>query len=190
MRPARWIAAAMVAVALLGAAACSDDEEGSTDDSTPAAVADPAEGGETTGPTAVDDGTFNPDPTVTIPVDPAAIPVPEVGQAALVIGGVDVPVELASCEVSPELGLDLSMNPPDAGEDNPAGFVLLTGTQPVAGSQALGTPGAALQMPGLPLVQPEGVLTIAQLDPPSGVVQFAYPVGETEAVEGYAAFSC
>ena len=67
----------------------------------------------------------------------------------------------------------------------------LTGAQPVAGTQALGTPGAALQLPGTaaPVLIEAGVLSM-QEDLTSGVVQFAYQASETDAIEGYAAFAC
>lgn len=186
----RYLAVALAAALLLGACG-GDDDTSSPDDSTPEpGTGEPA--GPTT-PPAADGGTgaVTPDPAVTIPADPAAIPIPEPGQAALVVGGQTVEVELNRCEVTPEIGLDLSLNPPGAGEDNPSGFVLLTGAQPVAGTQPLGTPGAALQLPGsaAPVLIEAGQLSMGE-DLTSGVVQFAYQVSETDAVEGYAAFAC
>lgn len=194
MRTHRWMAAALAATLLL--AACSSDDDGAgpddsaSDDSTPTSAAGAA-AGPTTAPTAGPDGAVTPDPAVTIPADPSAIPIPEPGQATLVVGGQDVAVELNRCEITPEIGLDLSLNPPDAGEDNPSGFVLLTGAQPVPGTQPLGTPGAALQLPGTaaPVLIEAGQLTMRE-DLTSGVVQFAYQASATDAIEGYAAFAC
>jgi hypothetical protein len=179
----------LVAALLVVAGACSDDDgsggttEDSTDDSTPAV--EPGDGG-ATGPT-VAPGDTTPTTELEIPDPP---PIPEPGQATLELGGEPIEVVLNRCEhnPNPEVGLDVTMNPPTASADNPAGLVLLVPTaQP--GPQLVDAVSAALQLEGDPSFLPlEGRLDLAE-DLLSGTLIFQVVRGE-EAIIGTAAFAC
>jgi hypothetical protein len=184
----RWAAVLLTAL-LVVAGACTDDEgsggttEDSTDDSTPAADAGE---GPATGPT-VAPGETTPTTALEIP-DPPPIPAP--GEATLELGGEPIEVVLNRCEYnpSPEVGLDVTMNPPTASAENPAGLVLIVPTaQP--GPQLVDAISAALQLEGdasfLPL---DGRLDLAD-DLLSGTLIFQVVRGE-EAIIGTAAFAC
>jgi len=182
-------AAVLLAALLVVAGGCSEDEgsggttEDSTDDSTP--TADAGEG-TATGPT-VAPGQTTPTTALEIP-DPPPIPAP--GEATLELGGEPIAVDLNVCEYnpSPEIGLDVTMNPPTASAENPAGLVLIVPTaQP--GPQLVDAISAALQLEGdasfLPL---DGRLDLAD-DLLSGTLIFQVVRGE-EAIIGTAAFAC
>ena len=189
-RTNQWVGALATALLLvLLGASCSDDEgssttEDSTDDST---LATDEGAGSSTGPTLAPGASTTPTTELEIP-DPPPIPAP--GEATLELGGEPIEVVLNRCEYNPnpEIGLDVSMNPPTASEDNPAGLVLIVPTaQP--GPQLVDALGAALQLEGdvsfLPL---DGRLDLAD-DLLSGTLIFQVVRGE-EAIIGTAAFAC
>lgn len=183
------IAPAIVALLLvLTAGACSDDETGSsTDDSTDDSA--PASGeGAAVGPTVAPGDA--PGTTPVEPEIPDPPPIPAPGEATLELDGEPIEVVLNRCEhnPNPDIGLDVSMNPPTASSDNPAGLVLIVPTaQP--GPQLVDALSAALQLEGeasfLPL---EGRLDLAD-DLLSGTLIFQVIRGE-QALIGTAAFAC
>jgi hypothetical protein len=177
---------AVVLVAGLALAACSDDDtaEG-PDDSTPSS--ETTASGDATGPTVAPGETV---PTSTPPEIPDAPPIPAEGEATLELDGAPIEVVLNRCEYNPaaEIGLDVTMNPPTASEDNPAGLVLLVpGAQ--AGPNLVDAVSAALQLEGDPsFLGLEGRLDLAE-DLLSGTLIFQVVRGE-EALIGTAAFNC
>jgi hypothetical protein len=180
--PVRLVAVLVVAV--LAVAGCSDDEsaDDGPDDSTPTTAE-----GEATGPTVGPGGTV----TTTAPPDiPDPPPIPVEGQATLELSGQPIEVVLNRCEYNPnaEVGLDVTMNPPTASEDNPAGLVLLV-PGAVAGPNLVDAISAALQLEGEPTFLPlEGRLDLAE-DLLSGTLIFQVVRGETAEI-GTAAFNC
>jgi hypothetical protein len=174
---------AVLVVAALAVAGCSDDEtsDGGTDDSTPTTAE-----GAATGPTVGPDGTVT-TTTIEIPDPP---PIPAEGQATLELDGQPIEVVLNRCEYNPnaEVGLDVTMNPPTASEDNPAGLVLLV-PGAVAGPNLVDAVSAALQLEGDPsFLGLDGRLDLAE-DLLSGTLIFQVIRGE-EALIGTAAFNC
>ncbi|OWY60056.1 hypothetical protein B7486_71260, partial [cyanobacterium TDX16] len=150
---------ALLLAAALALVGCSDDDDADgPDDSTPSSE---TTSGEATGPTVAPGETV---PTSTPPEIPDPPPIPAEGEATLELDGAPIEVVLNRCEYNPapEVGLDVTMNPPTASEDNPAGLVLLVpGAQ--AGPNLVDAVSAALQLEGdatfLPL---EGRLDLAE----------------------------
>lgn len=181
----RWGLLGLVLVLLLAVAACSSDdpgEEGTTDDSTPE-VAE----GEATGPTVAPGDAI---PAPELPEIPDPPPIPAAGEATLELAGEPIEVVLNRCEhnPNPEIGLDVTMNPPTASETNPAGLVLLVpDAQP--GLNLVDAISAALQLEGDPTFLPlDGRLDLAD-DLLSGTLVFGVQRGD-ELLVGTAAFSC
>jgi hypothetical protein len=177
---------AVLVVAAGLAAGCSDDDDSADgpDDSAPSSeVAE----GDATGPTVAPGQTV---PTSTPPEIPDPPPIPAEGEATLELDGEPIEVVLNRCEYNPnpEVGLDVTMNPPTASEDNPAGLVLLV-PGAVAGPNLVDAISAALQLEGDPTFLPlDGRLDLAD-DLLSGTLIFQVVRGETAQI-GTAAFNC
>lgn len=184
------VRAAVLVLLVLGLAAAGCSADGDDDGGDEAAEAGSDEGG-VTGPTAGDGSTTTTAggaTATTEPVVPEVPAVPEPGGAALVVGADQVEVELSRCAIEPQIGLDMTMNPPGTTQENPAGFILIV-ADPQPGVQELGAEEWALQLPGGPILQ--GVRAQLDLadDRLSGTVQFLAAQGD-QPLLGAAAFAC